>query len=456
MSSQMNQQGKGLSLRTLSVIMLVASILNAAMLLIASGRAFRGFLQMEDMTDHYYSLQDATAELMNASDYLTEEVQRYTISGDRKHMENYFTEAEVTRRRDHAIATMEAELPGSGPLTALKKGMAESVELMDREYYAMRLMAEAVRDPDIPAALREVVLSDADRGLNPEEKKELARRMVHDEIYYQQKNQIRDNMAACVAALKDDVHGQQQRMKDDTRSRMVVLCGLILLQTLGAFTILWLNNRLGINPVVRAVDHIQKDQKLPIMGASEFRYLAGTYNTMYNAYKKSIASLNYKASHDELTGVYNRAGYDLIRSSLDVSSTALLLFDADQFKEINDQYGHETGDLVLKKIAEELRNNFRSDDYICRIGGDEFVVFMVHISGDRQMLIENKVRQINADLAAKTDGLPRVSLSAGVSCDQKDVDAAEMFRQADLALYYVKEHGRHSCCFYSDTMKPKA
>ena len=176
---------------------------------------------------------------------------------------------------------------------------------------------------------------------------------------------------------------------------------------------------------------------------------------MYSAYKKSIESLNYKASHDELTGAYNRAGYDLIRESLDMNTTAMLLFDADQFKTINDQYGHETGDRVLQKITATLQNNFRSDDYVCRIGGDEFVVFMVHVSGDKRQLIENKVKQINRDLSAGADGLPPVTLSVGVSFNPEGNDSKEMFRQADIALYYVKDHGRDGVSFYTDELKGK-
>jgi diguanylate cyclase (GGDEF)-like protein len=176
---------------------------------------------------------------------------------------------------------------------------------------------------------------------------------------------------------------------------------------------------------------------------------------MYNAYKKSIENLSFKASHDELTGVYNRAGYDLIKSSLDTESTAMLLFDADQFKNINDRFGHELGDRVLKKIADALKRNFRSDDYICRIGGDEFVVFMVHTTGTSKQLITRKVVSINKALADGKDDLPPITLSAGVSYRTAGKDPEEMFRQADIALYYVKDHGRDGCCFYSDALKGK-
>jgi len=97
---------------------------------------------------------------------------------------------------------------------------------------------------------------------------------------------------------------------------------LIVIQSLAIVLLLWVTTSLGINPLLQAVEHIKRDQKLPITGANEFRYLAGTYNNMYTVYKKSIDSLSFKASHDELTGVYNRSGYDLIRHTVDLNSTA--------------------------------------------------------------------------------------------------------------------------------------
>ena len=446
---------EGISLKKMTWVMLGVSVIIALMLLFAVTGAFRSFRQMEKLTDNYIMLQDATTELMGASDLLTEEAQCYTVIGTRNHLENYFNEAENERRREHAIATMEAEMPDSAALQDLMKAMNESVALMDREYYAMRLVLEAQEDSDIPAPLRELQLKTEDQALSPEKKTELAQRMMHDEEYYEQKNRIRSNLTACVEDLKSSVHGEQKRMEEQTGQKMILVSALIILQTLAVFLMLWMITRLGLNPVLRAVDHIRKDQKIPIVGASEFRYLAGTYNMMYNAYKKSIEKLNFKASHDELTGVYNRAGYDLIISSMDLSSSAMMLLDADLFKSVNDTYGHETGDQILKKIAATLKKNFRSDDYICRIGGDEFVVLMVHVSREMAGLIERKVMQVNQDLAETSDGLPSISMSAGVAFGTKDSDPVTMFRQVDTALYYVKDHGRNNCCFYSDRLKSK-
>lgn len=447
---------EGLSLKTTSVMMIIMTLIIMTGLLFSGIRAFHSFRDMEKSTNDYIRMEEAASELMDASDYLTDEAQCYTVMGDRMHLDNYFREVESVRRREHAIAVMETYLPGSPALQKLKDGMAESVTLMEREYYAMKLVLESQGDADLPKALKSIVLSEEDSALEPEQKTALAQRIVHDTAYYEQKNRVRAEMAECVEVLKTGTYGTQQDMTAKFRRDLLLMGALIVIQSLAVFLMMWLTRHLGVNPVLRAVDHIKKDQTIPIVGASEFRYLAGTYNVMYSAYKKSIENLNFKASHDELTGVYNRAGYELIRTSVDLSSTAMLLFDADTFKEINDTFGHETGDRVLKKISAALKNNFRSDDYICRIGGDEFVVFMVHISGDPGKLIEDKVIRINQELSNVADGLPPITLSAGVSFDPENTDPAEMFRQADIALYYVKDNGRNDCCFYSDALKGKS
>ena len=370
-------------------------------------------------------------------------------------MENYFTEAEVTRRRDTAIETMEARLPDSDALESLKNAMKESVALMDREYYAMTLMLLAQGDDDIPEAMKDVVITAEDLALIPEEKEKLAREMMHDDGYYDQKNMIRANLSQCIEELKAGTYGTQSLMEKKMHSDLVWMTVLIVVQSLAIVLLLWVTTSLGINPLIKAVEHIKRDQKLPITGANEFRYLAGTYNNMYTVYKKSIDNLSFKASHDELTGVYNRSGYDLIRDSVDLSTTAFLLFDADRFKRINDDYGHEVGDDILKKIGRILMYNFRSDDYVCRIGGDEFMVLMIHVTENVRHLIESKVLQINKELTETEDGLPPVTLSVGVAMNRDAKNPQELFHDADVALYYVKEHGRNGCCFYEPELREK-
>ena len=446
---------RGVSLRRFSLLMLFLSLVIMAVLLYTIITTVQAFNALSDATGDYIELEAAADDLMDASDYLTEEVQRYTVMAERIHLENYFREAEEERRREHALAVMFKNAPNSPALTQLQSAMSESIDLMNREYYAMRLVLDAHGDTDIPAALRDIKLNDEDQALTGEGKIAKAQQLMHDSEYYAQKSRIRADMQQCVDTLTESTQKVREDMEKKTGTSLKWMIALILLQSICVFKILWLTTRLGISPLLKAVNHIRKDEQLPVAGAQEFRYLADTYNKMYHTYKKNIESLSFKASHDELTGVYNRAGYELIRESVDLSSTALMILDVNFFKEINDTSGHETGDEALKKVGRVLTENFRSVDYICRIGGDEFTVFMVNLKDEPEELIRRKVDQINAALMDDSDGSPSVSMSVGIAIGDGEADSQELFRRADTALYHVKENGRMGCCFYEKGMKIK-
>jgi diguanylate cyclase (GGDEF)-like protein len=170
---------------------------------------------------------------------------------------------------------------------------------------------------------------------------------------------------------------------------------------------------------------------------------------MYTVYKSSLEHLNFKASHDELTGAYNRSGYELLLTGIDLSSTYMLLFDVDDFKSINDNYGHDVGDKALKRLVQVLRNNFRSDDYICRLGGDEFVVFMVHSTEMQHNLITSKIEEISRELAVSVEGLPPISVSVGIMHGSEAADAKSLFEKTDEAMYHAKQSGKHTFAFYN-------
>ena len=163
---------------------------------------------------------------------------------------------------------------------------------------------------------------------------------------------------------------------------------------------------------------------------------------------RSERFLSDQATHDPLTGLYNRAGYEQLLAGLDISQTALLLVDADHFKAVNDTHGHEAGDRVLKKIADALYANFRPDDPICRIGGDEFAVLMHCPDGMREALIEARIKDVNSTLSDTADGVPHSSVSAGAAYGADADSIEQLFAHADEALYQRKEAGRGGCSFY--------
>ena len=122
----------------------------------------------------------------------------------------------------------------------------------------------------------------------------------------------------------------------------------------------------------------------------------------------------------------------------------------DYFKTVNDTCGHAAGDDTLKKIASLLTTTFRSSDYVCRIGGDEFAVIMVEMTSDLRYTIQEKIDAANEALQQADDGLPKVSLSVGVAFSDRENPTGTIFEDADRALYQRKAHGKAGCDFYEN------
>jgi diguanylate cyclase (GGDEF)-like protein len=306
---------------------------------------------------------------------------------------------------------------------------------------------EAKGYTDYPEILDTVQLSEEDQALDSEAKMRKATETVLSDDYYFIKNVIREQMRNSLNELEKMAYDFDASALDSFRKDLDMVRVVVIIQTVGILFMVWLTSRLGIHPVLNAVERIKADSPIPEVGANEFRYLARAYNRMYEVYKRSLEHLNFKASHDELTGAYNRAGYDLLLSSIDLNSTYMLMLDVDNFKNINDVFGHETGDKVLIHLVQTLKSNFRSDDYVCRIGGDEFVVFMVHATEMQHDLIAQKIKQINEQLGENKDGLPPTSISVGVVHGSEATDAENLFRKTDAAMYQSKRRGKHTYTF---------
>ena len=438
----------GIRLRWVHIIIIIFTAVISFFMLYETFRFSAAFEDVTGATDEYIELQKDADGLMNASDYLTQEVQDFTVTAEKIHLIHYFEEAEETKRREKAIEKMK-DITGEG--TAYKflhNAMNESLDLMQTEYYAMKLITIACEIEYIPDEVEKVELTKQDAALSNSEKIKLAQRMVHDTTYHRKKEVIRTNMESCLVELEKQTHIIQNEANEKLETRLNAIRVIIFIQLAIIIVILIMTSVLVILPMLRGVYSIKKDEKLPVKGAYEFRYLAKTYNSMYEAFKKSIASLNYEASHDKLTGLYNRAGYDVLSRSVDLGTTAVLMIDADKFKDINDQYGHDVGDKILQKFARVLRKTFRSEDYICRIGGDEFVVFMMHVTDELRDLIILKTKQINSALADASDELPPASASIGIAFGHDAPDMETLLKHADEALYNVKENGRGGGSFY--------
>ena len=176
------------------------------------------------------------------------------------------------------------------------------------------------------------------------------------------------------------------------------------------------------------------------------------YNTIQNA--KTIESLTEEAAIDKLTGFLNKAaGTERIAELCRTKTGALMVFDLDNFKLVNDLHGHNMGDRVLRAFADIVRRNARSEDVMARIGGDEFLGFcrgMVDENG-----VETLTRRLNEQLLAEAARLMGegfdipLGLSVGAAmAPAHGRDYETLFQLADGALYRAKRNGKHGCVVY--------
>jgi diguanylate cyclase (GGDEF)-like protein/PAS domain S-box-containing protein len=170
--------------------------------------------------------------------------------------------------------------------------------------------------------------------------------------------------------------------------------------------------------------------------------------------------LDHLAHHDELTGLPNRlylAAHlpDAIDDGRAQGSVLAVLFlDLDRFKHVNDSRGHETGDKLLKTVAQRIRATMRTEDMVVRMGGDEFVVIMRNVASTEQ--VRDAATRINNALSAPmvVDGRTLVTtVSIGVALYPHDgADMGELLRHSDTAMYQAKDRGRNNFQLFSPGM----
>ena len=384
-----------------SYIFVIVALLVATGLFIADRLVTHGYLRMGQVHERYIIAQQSATNLEIGSDVLTSAVRNFVVTGDTQYLQEYFNEANVTRRRDEAVDNLETMMSrGSAAYGHLSTALSLSNELMLDEYQAMKLILSTGNYDEalIPDVIKETELNAGDTGKSTEEKRLTAFDLVYGDRYEDYKTRIRSNTALCTQELIEA--SERERVAQD--NRMNLLLGIQTVLTVAMLAVvLLIHERL-------------------------------TYGNM----------------HDALTGLYNRSAYDFMRHDLDMSRNALLLVDVDKFKSVNDTYGHDVGDLVLKRVAEVLKYSFRSTDLVFRLGGDEFVVIMSNVDSSMRDQVKRKIDQANVMLQKPKDDLPPTSLSVGVAFADRENPDGDIFKDADTALYRVKEAGRCGCYIY--------
>ena len=207
----------------------------------------------------------------------------------------------------------------------------------------------------------------------------------------------------------------------------------------------------------KLVDHQHELEKTVKLRTKELSEINATLVNEINERLRIEASFKHQAHHDSLTSLPNRLLLDarlnhaIERAKRGNLQVAVMFLDLDHFKTINDSLGHDVGDKLLVSMSKRLLNCIREDDTVARLGGDEFIIIIeqVHDISDLDPLLK-KIMKVTAEAIVIDEHELSTSASIGISIYPDDgINAEQLMRNADAAMYYVKENGRHKYHFYT-------
>jgi diguanylate cyclase len=178
--------------------------------------------------------------------------------------------------------------------------------------------------------------------------------------------------------------------------------------------------------------------------------------------KKELDEYKRIANTDSLTRLFNRRAFDdrlaaIYDTPLGRGSTTLIIADIDNFKKINDTFGHPVGDKILATVANVLRSNLRKDVFVARTGGEEFAIILEGSPIDEAAITADRVRRALEQTPFKNSktgvNYGPVTLSLGLCVAAEGDNPQDLYQKSDVALYSAKSNGRNRTVVYEDGMK---
>ena len=448
---------KGFRIQSLSLWLVAFTLIISVLIGIGIVQVMEDYYELAQRTREYVFAQEDARDLLFGSNYLTDQARLYAVTKDHDYAEAYFTEVHESRRRDLALEALEVHLRGRNEdaLNTSKEAMELSNALMVLEIHSMKLAALSAGE-DMGSLAREIQdyqLTEEELSWTAQQQADASIELVFGEEYRTMKGQIEAKMSDVTRSVIEICERDQAESESTMKNALIrqsIYTVLVVILVIFSYIMIAV---LILRPIRIYVNCIKNNNFLEITGAYEFKYLAATYNNVYEMTMEQQNMLRKKAERDALTGLLNRQAFEQLKSQLRISSEplAFLIIDVDVFKSINDNYGHDVGDQALIKVARLLDENFRKVDYVLRIGGDEFAVIMEKTGPDKKPIIRSKIEAINEILQHPEDEavFPKYSVSVGIAFSEKGF-SDDLFQQTDQALYHTKENGRCGYTFYDE------
>lgn len=445
---------RGIRIQTLNVSLFLLTLVLACFLVYSNWGLQRQYERLERAQREYVSCENAAQMFQESIESLDENVQFFAQTGDRNYMIQYFKEL-MSKKREQAIEVLESDRRENAILAQAK---SESDSVIEMDYHIIRLVAvarTASSGVEVTPEYENFSLPEEERTLSNTKKWELAKKMLLNDAYMRLQRDTRSHIKTYSRKVLQRRQTEIEEYEAKV-SRHIYRQYIVIILFIACMLIIAMQYYVQVAKVLRNYKQkIVDDLPLQPDGVQELRYLADAYNENAEKKKEQERKLKIRADYDALTGVVNRGAFEkLVESRLQEEDVAcfgaFLLIDVDKFKTINDSYGHDVGDAVLKKVAGTLREKFRGDDVVGRLGGDEFALWLEGLPKENISYVTERINEINRELMKPKDGLPKISLSVGVSFALLGENFQQIYKKSDDALYMVKKNGRCGAAVYKD------
>lgn len=452
LGNEQNHSLTGINIQLLDFFFLVVTAIVFCFILVISTTVNNRFHAVEKAINKFIVCEQSSELIKESANYLTDQARLFVVTHKTEYVQSYLEEINELKRQQKAYENLEQVCSEKDlALQRLKIALEQGQSLINMELYAIRLAYKVMGTQNIPQQIADIPIRSVDASVSNEQLQNIALRNLFGEGYIIYKTRINENCRLTIAAIEQQIKDELNMNVDELDTNLFRL-RILFFALLAVNVVLFIAfTYLIILPLERFKTSIEKDERLNVIGSLEFKHLAESYNAIYDNKAQTEQSLLKKAEYDALTGILNRRAFDQIcdASTEKKQQIALLLIDLDNFKYINDNFGHSGGDVALQELAKILTETFRNDDYIARIGGDEFAVILPHCTHAASNIIKQKILSVNEKLVNIKDDIKPVSISVGVAFSDEGFNQ-DLFKKADKALYIVKEKGKRGCEIYEE------
>lgn len=394
---------------------------------------------------------DAADAFQKESDSLTFYLNSYLEDPEEETLTAYFQIIDSESRRQELDRVQELGIDSS----SLEEAETLSDELTVWEIHALKLayLANGGELSEAPEQLQTYELPKTEQNLTEEGQLDTAKELAYGKEYNDFKREIYTKLEEFKQKI---VSGTREDLVTQTNAAVVLLNYQKVLVVVENLLVACLAVLLYRQVTLVLRDYIQKmseGETVSANGTTELRYLAKAYNQSIELHHQEQAVLRKIAEKDALTQVANRRSLEeYVTHKLQQNNVhgAVVFFDVDGFKTINDTYGHEVGDELLKNIVQRMQRSFRDEDFIGRFGGDEFVLWIEDITRENAGFIKERIAAINGTVLELSGVAIALSISAGITFCHTGEEYKDVLRRADAALYEKKRNGKEGCVVYEE------